>query len=122
MNETPLQPELLTAYEFSVGKYTPAGDRAREWKFLRISVEDYEDAAEAQKVTPVLVMKSITGKRWWWYLDRFYWEDENLTSSRVHGRVLLLERRVQADRERAALRAAEPSETTVALDVTTTRV
>lgn len=112
-NEAPPRPSTQPAYEFSVGKYTPTGERAKTWKFLRISVEDYLEAAETQKVTPVLVMKSITGKRWWWYLDRFYWEDEQLNAPQLHRRILELDSRKREQLERARRAAANRSPATV---------
>lgn len=112
-NEKPPQPTTRPAYEFSVGKYTPTGEPAGTWKFLRIPVEDFVGAAETQRVTPVLVMKSITGKRWWWYLDRFYWEDEQLSASQMHRRVLELRSRKRAQVEHSRRAAAERSPATV---------
>lgn len=102
-NEVHPRATTVPAYEFSVGKYTPTGERTRTWEFLRISVEDYRAGAETQEVTPVLVMKSGTGKRWWWYLGRLFCEDEELTASQLHDRVLELDR--SARRGRPARRA-----------------
>ena len=41
------------------------------------------------------------GRRWWWFRDRFYWEDEDLTAPDVLALVVERERRRRRKLERA---------------------
>jgi hypothetical protein len=68
-----------------------------EGKFARL--------AGAQRAVPVRVATK-GGVRWWWYLDRFWFEDEGLSAEQVHARVLEDERR-RLLRRRAQQRALE---------------
>jgi 5-methylcytosine-specific restriction endonuclease McrA len=59
-----------------------------------------ERAGQAQRDQPVLVLHG--GRRqWWWFRDRFYWEDEGLTAPDVMALVLERERTKQRRLERA---------------------
>jgi hypothetical protein len=107
VNEAPLRPETQTLYEFSVGKYTFTGEVAKTWEFVRIPAEELIRAAETQKVTPVLVMRNGYGKRWWWYLGRFYREAVGLTAGEVHEHVLRI-RKAQEEEERRLLHDEAP--------------
>jgi hypothetical protein len=107
MNEAPPRPETEIAYEFSVGKYTFSRELATAWEFVIIPAAEYVRAAETQKVMPVLLMRNARGKRWWWYLDRFYREGEELTRGEVHARVVRM-RQDEAERARRADSAASP--------------
>lgn len=102
LNEAPPRSETETFYEFSVGKYTFTGEIAKTWEFVRIPASELIRASETQKVTPVLVMRNGYGKRWWWYLGRFYREAVGLTPGEVHEHVLRI-RRAQEDEERRLL-------------------
>ena len=105
MNEALPRPETEFRYEFSVGKYTFSRELAASWEFVVIPAAEYARAAETQKVMPVLLMRNGSGKRWWWYLDRFYREGEELSRGEVHARVLRM-RREEAERARRAAEAA----------------
>jgi hypothetical protein len=102
LNERPPRPETQILYEFSVGKYTFMGEVAKTWEFVRIPAEELIRASETQKVTPVLVMRNGYGKRWWWYLGRFYREAVGLTAGEVHEHALRI-RRAQEEEERRLL-------------------
>jgi 5-methylcytosine-specific restriction endonuclease McrA len=56
--------------------------------------------AEAQQVHPVLVGYA-EGRTWWWFHDRFWWEDEGLSDEDVKALVLERERRQRRKLERA---------------------
>jgi hypothetical protein len=63
----------------------------------------YARQSTAQQVRPVWVT-TVNGRRWWWYLDRFWWDDEHLDPDQVRQRVLerdAEERRRRAVREQA---------------------
>jgi 5-methylcytosine-specific restriction endonuclease McrA len=57
-------------------------------------------AIQRQHDEPVPVMCG-DGRQWWWFHDRFYWEDEGLTAHDVMALVLERERRQQRKLERA---------------------
>jgi len=93
-----------------------AGDRDRRARLYRLhSARHYFECSERrfgrmaalQFDRPVLVAKR-DGRRWWWYLDRFWWDDEGLSARDVAARVL------RADRERTH-RAAEAARTRASL-------
>jgi hypothetical protein len=79
----------------------------------RLGQGAYARAARAQLHEPVPLMED-EGRRWWWYRDRFYWEDEDYGPSDVMALVADRERRRQRrlDRAHAALQqehaASEP--------------
>ena len=82
------------------------GDRrAKVFRFhsarhhLECSERRFARLATSQFERPVLVAKR-DGRHWWWYLDRFWWDDEGLSSREVEAHVL------HADLERDQ-RAAE---------------
>jgi 5-methylcytosine-specific restriction endonuclease McrA len=58
------------------------------------------ETIQAQRHEPVPVMTG-EGRRWWWFRERFYWEDEGLTGHDVMALVLERERRQQRKLERA---------------------
>ena len=106
VNDSPPRPQTETLFEFSVGKYTFAEQMATRWEFVRIPASEFLRAAETQKVTPVLLMRNGYGKRWWWYLGRFYREAVGLTAGEVHEHVLRT-LKVQQDEERRLLHLGE---------------
>jgi 5-methylcytosine-specific restriction endonuclease McrA len=53
-----------------------------------------------QREQPVAVMEA-EGRRWWWFRDCFYWEDDELTAHDVMALVVDRERRRQRKLERA---------------------
>jgi 5-methylcytosine-specific restriction endonuclease McrA len=60
----------------------------------------YARAARAQQREPVPLLEAA-GRRWWWYRDRFYWEDEGYGPRDVVALVAERERRRQRRLERA---------------------
>jgi hypothetical protein len=60
----------------------------------------YSHAVRAQRDEPVPLMEEA-GRRWWWYRDRFYWEDEGYGPHDVVALVADRERRRQRRLERA---------------------
>jgi 5-methylcytosine-specific restriction endonuclease McrA len=60
----------------------------------------FSEAAEAQRLDPVLVLRD-NGRTWWWFRDSFYWEDDGLGAPDVVALVLERERRKQRRLERA---------------------
>jgi 5-methylcytosine-specific restriction endonuclease McrA len=55
--------------------------------------------SESQRTRPVLVT-TLRGQSWWWYLDRFWWDDERLAASEV--RSLVHDRDTRTMRHRVA--------------------
>lgn len=88
-----------------------AGRRAKVFRLhsaqhhLECSERRFARLSTSQTDRPVLVAKR-EGRHWWWYLDRFWWDDEGLSSRNVAALVLHLDlqQRRQAD-ERARARA-----------------
>ena len=64
----------------------------------------YVRAERAQRSEPVALMERA-GRRWWWYRDRFWWEDEGYDARDVVALVADRERRRRGrlDRAHAAL-------------------
>lgn len=64
----------------------------------------YARAARAQRHEPIPLLEEA-GRRWWWYRDRFYWEDEGYGAEDVVALVAERERRSRRrlDRAHAAL-------------------
>jgi hypothetical protein len=70
------------------------------------SETQFERLFTSQRTRPVLVT-TLRGVSWWWYLDRFWWDDERLAGSEVRELVLDRDRRTvgqgqAAERTRAA--------------------
>jgi len=79
---------------------------------LECSERRFARLASSQVERPVLVA-SREGRRWWWYRDRFWWDDEGLSATEVATLVLRtdLQRQQQADdlaRVRASVLGHEP--------------
>ena len=91
--------QLPDQYEFSVGKYTRSGNVARSYNLVRLQPGE-ERFFELQKTQPIRLMYGEAGT-WWWYLDRFWKDDENLDAADVQALVLQRERQKQAKLERA---------------------
>ena len=76
-----------------------------ERRFVRLATSQLE--------VPVLVMRR-DGRRWWWYLDRFWWDDEGLSAREVEALVLdadlgTREQAAELARARAAILGEEPT-------------
>lgn len=57
----------------------------------------YQSLIAQQKNIPVVVMRDTTSKkRWWMFLNEFYWEDENYTAEEI--RILILDKIEQKDK------------------------
>jgi 5-methylcytosine-specific restriction endonuclease McrA len=79
-------------------RYVFVAGRQRAVSGLKPSV--MAEAVQAQQQVPVGVMRG-EGRQWWWFHDRFYWEDDGLTADDVMALVLERERRQQRKLERA---------------------
>jgi len=75
--------------------------------YLEFSERRFVRLAALQFERPMLVAKR-DGRRWWWYLDRFWWDDEGLSARDVAAFV------TRGDRERTD-RAAEVARTRASL-------
>jgi 5-methylcytosine-specific restriction endonuclease McrA len=60
----------------------------------------FAELERRQREQPVGLIEAA-GRRWWWYRDCFYWEDDGLTSHDVMALVVERERRKQRKLERA---------------------
>jgi hypothetical protein len=96
-----------------------AGRRAKVFRLhsarhhLECSEQRFARLSTSQADHPVLVAKR-DGRRWWWYLDRFWWDDEGLTPRDVAALVghSDLQQHRQADdhaRARAEVLGFEPA-------------
>jgi 5-methylcytosine-specific restriction endonuclease McrA len=76
--------------------------RLTSGKLVAEPVRPFElsQALEAQRTSPVPVMHG-EGRQWWWFQDRFFWEDEGLTANDVLALVFERERKRQRKLERA---------------------
>lgn len=90
---------LRRGYRFAAGGLEAAG---------AVGPRRYAQAEQSQRSQPVLVMQA-QGRCWWWYRDRFYWDDDGLTPGDVTALVADRERRKgrKLERARAALVADE---------------
>ena len=95
-----------------------AGRRSRVFRlhsarhYLECSERRFARLATSQFDRPVLVTKR-DGRRWWWYLDRFWWDDEGLSARDVaalvlNGDLAREERAAEVARTRATLLGEEP--------------
>ena len=70
------------------GRRPPAGPRT------------LAELEQLQREQPVALLEA-DGRRWWWYRDLFYWEDDGLTAHDVMALVVERERRKRRKLERA---------------------
>ena len=80
--------------------------------YLECSERRFVRLATSQFDRPMLVT-TRDGRRWWWYLDRFWWDDEGLSARNVaelvlNGDLARKERAAQVARMRATLLGDEP--------------
>jgi hypothetical protein len=66
----------------------------------RITARRLAEAAEGQRTHPVPVMEA-DGRRWWWYRERFYCEDEGLSAQDVLALLVEQARRRERKLQRA---------------------
>ena len=101
--------ERLERLQRDASAHDDAGRRARVFRLhsarhhLECSERRFARLATSQAERPVLVAKR-EGRRWWWYLDRFWWDDEGLSPRDVAAIVLhsdLQQHRIADDRARA---------------------
>jgi 5-methylcytosine-specific restriction endonuclease McrA len=65
---------------------------------------EYEQLHQEQRTTAVPVLETSGGRTYWWCLDRFYWEDDDLGADDVFA--LVHERRARAQRRLQRAHAA----------------
>jgi hypothetical protein len=76
--------ERLQRLQREVSDHDAAGRRAKVFRLhsarhhLECSERRFARLSTSQADRPVLVAKR-DGRRWWWYLDRFWWDDEGLS-------------------------------------------
>ena len=65
---------------------------------VECSAARFARLSSSQLVLPVLVARK-DGQRWWWYRDRFWWDDEGLNAADIENIVLLadLRRKQESD-------------------------
>lgn len=66
----------------------------------RISRREYNRRAALQLDEPLIVLEDGT-RRYWWFRDRFWWEDAGLVAADIRALVLDRERRAQRRLDRA---------------------
>jgi 5-methylcytosine-specific restriction endonuclease McrA len=77
--------------------------RFRSGKFVAvqsISSRALQEREVLQRDQPVPLIEA-DGRRWWWFRDGFYWEDDGLSAQDVMALVLDRERRMERKLERA---------------------
>ena len=80
---------------------------------LDCSERRFARLATSQLELPILVT-TRDGRRWWWYLDRFWWDDERLSARDIEALVLQADlgtrkRAAELVRARAAVLGEEPA-------------
>jgi len=74
-----------------------------EGHYLGFSARRFARLSASQLKAPVLLMRK-DGRRWWWYLDRFWWDDGRLSATEIERTVLQSDVRLK-QRSDAAARA-----------------
>jgi 5-methylcytosine-specific restriction endonuclease McrA len=74
-----------------------SGSVASQWAISRQSLAELA-LLQAEQPVPLL---EHAGRRWWWFRDGFYWEDEDLSPRDVMALVVERERRKRRKLERA---------------------
>lgn len=69
---------------------------------------EHQQLEHEQRAAAVPVLETSTGRTYWWCLDRFYWEDDDLGADDVFA--LVHERRTRAQRRLERAHAALKSE------------
>jgi hypothetical protein len=72
-----------------VGRNSYRGD-------VRITEEAFLDAERQQRIRPYYMI-TVDDRAYWWFQDRFYWDNDNLSEDEVHA---LLVTRHQRERQR----------------------
>lgn len=85
--ESPGRDRTVTAYRLHSSRH-----------YVTCSKGQYEQLARAQRKAPVWVMTK-NGRRWWWYLDRFWWADAELSPREIDSRILTMDLASQHQRE-----------------------
>jgi hypothetical protein len=70
---------------------------------LDCSERRFARLARSQADLPVLVARK-DGRGWWWYLDRFWWEDHGLTAQEV--KIFVLDTDLRREQQAAAIARA----------------
>jgi hypothetical protein len=110
--------ERLQRLQRSASDHDDAGRRAKVFRLhsarhhLECSEQRFARLSTSQADRPVLVAKR-DGRRWWWYLDRFWWDDEGLSPRDVaalvgHSDLQLRRQAHDRARARAELLGLEP--------------
>lgn len=93
--------ERIAAFEASLaGPHMTVYQLHSKQHVTQFSEEDYTGHLMTQATSPVWVT-TWEGRRWWWYLDRFWWDAEGLEADDVQALVLQSDRRKQATLDRA---------------------
>jgi hypothetical protein len=111
--------ERLQRLHRDASHHDDAGRRAKVFRLhsarhhLECSERRFARLSTSQADHPVLVAKR-EGRRWWWYLDRFWWDDEGLSPRDVaalvgHSDLQLLRQADDRAQARAAALGLEPA-------------
>ncbi len=65
-----------------------------------LNLQWFQYAEHAQKETPIRVLES-EGRTYWWFQDKFYWDNDGLSQDEVHALLVAKERKRQREIERA---------------------
>jgi hypothetical protein len=105
--ELDVKRQRLGALEQRAARFDPAR-RAKLFRLhsskhhLECSERRFARFARSQSELPIMV-GTRDGRRWWWFLDRFWWDDQGLSAQEVRTSVLGLD----FDRRRRAEAMAE---------------
>jgi len=75
---------------------------------------EYERLASAQRTSPTLILKK-DGRQWWWYRDRFWWDEAKLARRQVAAEILesdldsSLERHLFEEARDTTIRGVQPA-------------
>ena len=68
--------------------------------YVECSEKRFQRWSIAQRATPIW-LTTQDGRRWWWYLDRFWWDDEGLSAEEIVDAVLEVD--LEGEHQREAL-------------------
>lgn len=80
------------------------------WVRERIEPAEFQQLKDEQRSRPVLIARSAP-RRYWWFRDRLYWENDGLAQGEVEALLLDRERKRKRKVERAEAAANVPQET-----------
>ncbi len=91
--------------DFKAGVFSSRGSMtvtvgATVWRTVKMSSEQYRQLTESQRRHPVCIL-CVNERNYWYFQDRFHWENEGLQADQVHALLVTKQQRQQGRIERA---------------------